>query len=338
MDKIAVVDKVPSEFFLIGPKSIKTIFPKPTLVHVAGESKTTIFISILLHGNETSSFRIMQAILKKCETRTPKKSILFFVGNVEAAAMGTRIAGDGIDFNRIWNRADGHPVAEAVLNYVEQQKVFVSLDIHNNSGANPFYGCVNQVNLQSLFLAKKFSKYTMFFLQPDSVLSMAMQNYCPSLTLESGLSENPLGIKKILELYEYVDAIDTIPSIDANLDEEFLYQTIARMEVSPTAKILELNAGGDLFLLDSIEGLNFSEVQVGEAIAEQLGPDLKIRVFDEGGNDSTATYLELKSGKIRFARNVVPSMLSRNIEIVKQDCLGYLMQKISVAQILGTKR
>jgi succinylglutamate desuccinylase len=50
--------------------------------------------------------------------------------------------------------------------------------------------------------------------------------------------------------------------------------------------------------------------------------------IDEDGCEVTHRYFEVRSGELRTRRAVMPSMLTLNEEVIRQDCLCYLMEKL----------
>ncbi|MEZ5476568.1 MAG: hypothetical protein R3E95_03475 [Thiolinea sp.] len=57
---------MPAGFFeLSGPNELHTLMPNPTLVHLPGRREPRLFVSILLHGNETTGFFAVQKLLQK---------------------------------------------------------------------------------------------------------------------------------------------------------------------------------------------------------------------------------------------------------------------------------
>ena len=92
---------LPDGFFDITTANIRSLFPNPTLIQLDGQDNNFLFISILLHGNEYTGLKVMQRLLAKYADKLPR-SILLFVGNVQAAEANLRRLPDQVDFNRCW--------------------------------------------------------------------------------------------------------------------------------------------------------------------------------------------------------------------------------------------
>jgi len=57
-------DELPPGFLETSVENLHEILPKPTLIHLKGESDRPIFICTLLHGNETTGFYALQKLLR----------------------------------------------------------------------------------------------------------------------------------------------------------------------------------------------------------------------------------------------------------------------------------
>ena len=81
----------------------------PTLFDLRKPSVSPLFVSVLLHGNETSGWDAVRRLVDEIATA----SLLLFVGNVEAARGDVRSIPDGPDFNRVWGGGDTREAAIA---------------------------------------------------------------------------------------------------------------------------------------------------------------------------------------------------------------------------------
>ena len=165
----------------------------PTLIHLQGERKEPLFISTLLHGNETTGFYAIQRLLKEYQGKALPRSVSLFIGNVEAAAADQRRLDHQPDYNRIWPGSHHDDCAEkdmmkTVFNIMRKRKTFASIDIHNNTGYNPHYACVNILNPHCIQLAGMFGNTVVYFTSPKGVQSAAFSDFCPAVVLECGQS------------------------------------------------------------------------------------------------------------------------------------------------------
>ena len=162
------INYIPEGFLNCRVEDLFDLLEKPTLIHLEGEKKEPLFISTLLHGNEDTGFYALQNILKKYQEKPLPRSISIFIGNPEAAAENKRRLERQVDFNRIWPGTHEDFLAEAhmmkqVTDTMREKNTFLSIDIHNNTGRNPHYGCINVLDRRYLALAGMFSNIVVYF-------------------------------------------------------------------------------------------------------------------------------------------------------------------------------
>ena len=186
-----VYNEVPEGFCFAKAVDLEALLGGPSLIEIKGRREPPLFVSILLHGNETTGLDAIQLILNKYRQRELPRGILLFVGNVAAARLGVRKLPGHPDMNRIWpgtelpDSAEQHLAAEVVAR-ARAHGCFATIDIHNNTGLNPHYGCVNKLDSPYLQLASLFSRTVVYFTRPHGVLSLAMAQLCPATTIECG--------------------------------------------------------------------------------------------------------------------------------------------------------
>lgn len=327
--KLNILDHIPKEFFNSGPEELHKLLGGPSLIHIKGASDKSLFLTALLHGNETSSFTVLKDILRPYETVVPPKNIIIFIGNTEAAEQGLRHLKHQPDYNRIWEAGElaENQLAMDVIDYARTQNVFASLDIHNNTGKNPNYGCINYLDDRFLKLASHFSQTTVYFTEPHNANSIAFGRLCPAMTIEAGLSGSEEGIQETKELIDYLLNADEIDWCEERKEFD-VYHTVARMLVHEEAEInfnFELSQGIDISFIADLDDKNFSLLEVGTVIGKTRDFSL-FRVENNQGADITSEFFEFKNELIVTKKKFVPSMLTQLIYVVKEDCLGYVME------------
>lgn len=256
--------------------------------------------------------------------------MIIFIGNVKAASLGLRQIKNQKDFNRIWKKGDSleNKMAMQIVDYVSSRGPFANIDIHNNSGNNPFYACINKIESSFLQLASLFSKRVVYFTEPSEVESMAFSNFCPSLTIEAGKSGHPDSVE---EVYTFIKKLLTLDSIELDSTSKGLavYHTVARLMVNKESKIHFNNSldSCDISFIPEIETLNFQTVIPGFEFAKISNPK-DIVVIDNNNNDITEIFFRVQNNTLVTTQAFIPSMLTKNEEIIKTDCLGYIMEKI----------
>lgn len=325
-----IIHNIPKALINCDIRDINKVLETPTLIHIKGEKPNPLMISTLLHGNETTSFYVLQKLLKDFDEKIPQRDVIIFVGNVEAASLGLRQIEGEKDFNRIWKKADclENKMAMQIVEYVSSKKPFANIDIHNNSGNNPFYACINKIDSSFLQLASLFSKRVVYFTEPSEVESMAFSHYCPSLTIEAGKSGHP---DSITEVYLFITKVLELDSIELDKRSKGLavYHTIARLKIKKDSSIDFDNTSNknDISFVSHLESFNFSSINPGFEFAKVSGSD-EIRVVDNNDKDITDIFFKYEEGRLITMQSFIPSMLTKNKDIIKSDCLGYVMEKI----------
>lgn len=327
-----IFHELPEGFVEALPRDMEQLLGAPSLIHIAGRRKKPLFVSILLHGNEHSGLLAVQALIKKYRkaNRNLPRSILLFVGNVRAAHRNSRLMPGQCDYNRIWDGVgdtEEHALARHVLQYVQKQELFAAIDIHNNTGANPHYGCVNYLDKESLALAELFSRTLVYFTKPHEVMSNAMGKLCPAVTVECGLSGEWRGVEHAIELLDAALQTRDLAERETTQDSVDVFETVVRVKV-PKHAIFDFghdNAQVDLRFPDNFEHLNFVEQRQDALLGWRFNPEITLQVIDNQGNDVADEFIYYKDHEIRTRRDVVPSMFTKDKQAVITDCLGYFM-------------
>ncbi len=316
-------------------KDLHKLFPEPTLFHLPGKIEAPLFCSVLLHGNETTGYLALQQFLKKYLSSELPRSFSFFLGNTEAASMGMRRLENQPDFNRIWPGTEQPLTQESaicaeIVKVMQEKSVFASIDIHNNTGLNPHYACTNRLEDRYLNLARQFSRLIVYFTRPKGVQSLAFADICPAVTLECGKPGQKYGVKHALSYLETcIHITDLNHSIDKYKDLD-IFHTVAQIKINPDIEFSFSQADSDMLLDTELEQLNFSEIPAGTVFAN-LGtntPWPAITVKDDQGRIVTDSYFSIQNGQMVLNKKTMPSMLTTNEAVIRQDCLCYLMERL----------
>ena len=253
MLKLNIIHELPDGLLqLASAKEIQQVFQQPTLLHLQGKQKQPLFVSVLLHANEDTGFLAILELLKKYQDKELPRSLSIFFGNIEASKEGVRRLEGQPDYNRVWPGSE-HPecdetrLMQDVVDEMARLSPFASIDVHNNTGKNPHYGCINSLDNQFLQLASLFSRIIVFFETPKGVQSMAMAKLCPAVTLECGQPHLPHGIEHATDYLDTVLHLEQIKSDPLPEKDIDVFQTVARVTVpkscsfsftEPTADIL----------------------------------------------------------------------------------------------------
>jgi hypothetical protein len=329
--RLSIFDDAPSGLEDLAADEIGALLDGPTLINLKGARPQPLFVSTLLHGNETTSWQVACEIIKKARGGMLDRSVLLFVGNVPAATARRRYLPGQPDYNRIWSggeRAE-HALAAEVLAAVRAAAPFAVIDIHNNTGRNPFYSCVSRIEPTHLHLASLFSPIAVFYTNPNSALSIACAPLAPSIAIECGLPGNAAGVEHATAL-----VFETMRLENWFADFGFaqglrLYHTLGRLFLQDGVSFSFDNSSADVMLPAEFEEWNFNTAKVGEVWARSSLTSSPLRVIDEMGADITSRFFSHRDGETRLVTAVTPAMLSTNAENARLDCLGYLMEPIS---------
>ncbi|MCB1984632.1 MAG: succinylglutamate desuccinylase/aspartoacylase family protein [Burkholderiales bacterium] len=308
----------------------------PTLFQLSGRRKPPIFVSVLLHGNEPVGWDAIRHILYQFQSRELPRSLSLFVGNIEAARFHRRHLEKQPDFNRIWpgcaeTETPEHRMAKQVFDVMTENRVFASIDVHNNTGLNPHYACVNKLETPFLQLATLFDRTVIFFTRPKGVQSLAFSKLAPSVTLECGQPGNPQGVAHALEYLTACLNLAEIPMHAVAKNDIELFHTVAVVRIAPGVEVGFQEEDLDLRLIDNIDHLNFRELPFNTLIGWQKNhQELVLRTADEQDQEISDHYFHLDGNALRISRPVMPSMLTRNTQVIHQDCLCYLMERLAV--------
>ena len=307
----------------------------PTLFHLQGHRSPPLFISVLLHGNEPVGWNAVRNLLNRYQHQKFPRALSLFIGNIRAARYRLRYLENQSDYNRIWNQGGTpeHAMASQVYEEMSQSGIFASIDIHNNTGLNPHYACVNKLGPTFLHLAALFDRTVIYFTRPHGVQSLAFAELGPAVTLECGQPDNPQGINHATEYLSACLNLAEIPSRPIAKHDIELFHTVAIVRVAPDVEV-GFHEGDklDLRLVDNIDHLNFRELPVNTLLGWQKSDNnILLKTTNEQDKEVTNDYFYLDGKALKTRRPVMPSMLTRNTQIIRQDCLCYLMERMTLA-------
>lgn len=307
----------------------------PSLIHLQGDRDPPLFVCVLMHGNETVGWDAVRGLLagvhRGGRPRLPR-SLCLFLGNLSAAAQGLRHLPGQPDYNRVWPGSElpetpEHALMARVLEVMTGRGVFASVDLHNNTGCNPHYACLNVLDNPSLHLATLFSRTVVYFTRPKGVQSQAMARLGPAVTLECGKVGERHGVdhaRDYLAACLHLSALPVHPVAAHDID---LFHTVAQIKIPPEVTFGFGAQPGDIALVADLDRLNFRELAAGTVLGQVRNPGARLVVQDEQGRDLATRYLEVEDGELRLGVPVMPSMLTCNALVIRQDCLGYLMER-----------
>jgi hypothetical protein len=337
MNRLNIINELPDAFLDISYRDLKKIFQQPTLIHLKGHKSPALFVSILLHGNEFSGLEIMQKIFKKYQTDNGYKlprDLWLFVVNVDAAELGLRAIDGQVDFNRAWPgtpepQTDTAKLITKVFETINKDRLFAAIDLHNNTGQNPHYGCITDVTEENKYLCAFFNHIGMVFKSPKGVSTMAFDGICPAITLECSTPGNKPAKEKAFALLDDLMHMDHFPTKSLAKHDLQLVRNSATVKINKdvTFSFDDENSisDSDLTIVKNFDHHNFTMLEKDEVFA-YTKVDKPLLVMSPEGEDITYEIIQNKNGSLSLKTAMMPAMITMDKSIVLQDCLCYLLE------------
>lgn len=330
---LTIQNKIPEGLLELEAHELYKKLNGPTLFHLEGQRDPPLFISVLLHGNEPVGWNAVRNLLSRYQNQQLPRALSLFIGNISAARQHMRRLDNQPDYNRIWSLGDTpeHNMASQVYREMSKSGLFASIDIHNNTGINPHYACINKLTPDFLHLATLFDRTVIYFTHPPGVQSLAFAELGPAVTLECGQPNNPKGVNHATEFLAACLHLAEIPSRAIAKHDIELFHTVAVVRIAPGIKIGFHEENLDLRLVDNIDHLNFRELPINTLMGwQQADRGILLQTFDEQNREISGEYFYLDGEALRIRHPVMPSMLTRDTRVIRQDCLCYLMERMVV--------
>jgi succinylglutamate desuccinylase len=217
-----------------------------------------------------------------------------------------------------------------------RRELFAAVDLHNNTGHNPHYSVVTDLDVANLGLAWLFDDQAVYIREPDTVLTRTFTGRCPAVALELGPIGDPRCADRGFDFLARLLAVAELPEPD--LGALRLYRTEARVHIPDGVDFSFAGDGHDtpLVLTGGIEGVNFHELPAGtEFAATALPPARALRVLDTDRAETAGRYFESDGRYLRLRRSVIPAMYTTDPVVVRQDCLCYFMTRMRLDDLTG---
>lgn len=331
---LSILTDIPPGLLEAAPTEVHRILAGPTLIHLPGQRPEPVLVSVLLHGNEDTGLLAAQIVLKRYAQRPLPRALSIFIGNVAAARLGVRRLVDQPDYNRVWPGSDRphtpeHEMMAQVVEEMRGRHVFASVDMHNNSGLNPYYACVSRLDPRALQLCTLFSRTVVHFDRPLGVQVSAFNDLCPAVTLECGRAGVSASAEHAADFIEGCLHLAEFPPHAPHAQDLDLYNSVATVKVPGDMTISFGEGDADLQFVPDLDHMNFRELAPrtfwGHVRAGYARP---LEVTDAAGNSAFERYFTVSKGELRLARTVMPAMLTLDERAIRHDCLCYLMERL----------
>ena len=306
---------------------------RPTLIRLPGSGQQPPrAISALLHGDEVTGLQAVLKILRR--RRTYPFDLYVLLGNVPAAladhGFAHRYLDDQEDFNRVWGGSGDTPLRQAAAEILDRLRgcgLESLVDVHNNTGDNPFYAIVTRRRPEVLNLATLFTTTLLYWDLGANTLMEALEDECASIAVECGLPGRPESLAFAVDaLRRYLGE----PALRADrvVRDHELLGDLRKVVVREGVRF---RFGGgvsddiDLALAADADVHNFVEVPAGHTLGMvRPGAPVPVRATDATGTDVTDRYFAVRDGALVTTVAATPVMMTRTVEAARKDCLFYL--------------
>lgn len=333
-------DGLPDDLLAAEDLAVLRWLGRPTLIRVPGTgAQPPRAISALLHGDEITGLQAVLRMLRR--RRTYPFDLYVLLGNVPAALAGDgfahRYLDDQEDFNRVWGLpAADTPLRQAaaeILDRLRAADLESLVDVHNNTGDNPFYAIATRQRPEVLNLATLFTTTLLHWDLGAHTLMEALEDDCAAVAVECGLPGRPQSLAFAVDgLRRYLGepplATDRIVRDHERLGR--LRRVVVAEDVrfrfggQPDGEIdLALDAGADVH--------NFVELPAGHRLGRLRSPGavgMPLRATDAAGIDVTDDHFRIDGQALVTRVATTPVMMTRTVEAVRKDCLLYLADEL----------
>lgn len=304
-------------------------------------------VSCLLHGNEPSGFQAILEVLRRGE-RFPF-DLWVLIGNVRAAIedglYAHRHLDDQQDFNRVWGPGPADTemqrCAAAILAELRSADLEAALDVHNNTGNNPYYAIMPRRTPATERLASLCADTVLVWPLAMNTLMEALIDRCPAAAVECGAGHSPEGTEfASATVWRFLTAESfEAPDLPGLPQPRLMAELACRVEVRPevTFAFADQPDGDqhgaesppDLLLAAGLDSYNFNELPAGQPLG-QVRPavDIPLVATDMAGQDVTDQLFRITASRdLVPTQNLIPIMMTTTVKQTRRDCLFYTVRR-----------
>lgn len=312
---------------------------KPTLIRIPGTDATprARLVATLLHGNEDSGYRAVLDMLRNGEHYP--FDLWVFLGNVRAAHQegwfAHRYLDGQEDFNRTWGL--GAPTtrmrrcSDVIYDILAGQDLEGAVDIHNNTGLNPYYAIVPDPTQEALQLASALADTILRWPLRAHTLMEVLSPICPAVSVECGLpalEANHAYAASALRRFLSMESMEENYPGPRRIFE-MMHRVVVRPEV-PFAFGGALTEDFDLVLHPGMDSHNFGMLLAGTELGRvHEGAGMPLLVTDMRGHETTERFFEVRRGGLIVTEDLTPVMLTTTVQQTRRDCYFYIARRRS---------
>ncbi|MCP4934560.1 MAG: peptidase M14, partial [bacterium] len=134
-----------------------------------------------------------------------------------------------------------------------------------------------------------------------------------------------------LEACLHLSASPHHPVAEHDID---LFHTVAQIKVPDDISFSFGRKDVDVVFNDDVDRLNFQELPGGTSLGMVNTDRAPLVAKDEHGIEVTDRYINAQDNRLVLARPIMPSMLTLDERVIRQDCLCYFMERLTPATII----
>jgi len=319
---------------------------KPALVRIPAAATTAHprarLLACLMHGNEPSGYRAVLDVLRRGERFAFDLWVL--IGNVRAATQegwyANRYLDDQEDFNRVWDRGPAttrmRRCAATILEELRAADLEAAIDLHNNSGQNPYYAIVPRSTPAAFRLAALCADTVLEWKLDAHTLMEALSDRCPSVAVECGqghLADGAVFAGSVVHRFLNEEGF-AVPSAQAGPGPRHILETRERVTVRDEVTFAfggTLGDETDLVVAAGLDMFNFGTLVPGHVIGQvDPGAAMPLCATDMAGRDVTARLFDVTpDGILVVAEEMTPIMMTTTVVQARRDCLFYTAGRIA---------
>lgn len=334
----------PSDLLLTGTAlDVVRRLERPTLVRVPGRGEQAPrAISCLLHGDESTGLEAVLRILRR--RRVHAFDLYVVIGNVRAAAatpgFAHRFLDDQEDFNRVWGIDEATTsqrlAADAILEILTDAGLEALVDVHNNSGNNPFYAIATRHHPRDLNLATLFTTTLLHWDLEAHTLMEALPDEVSAVAVECGLPGRPESLAFAVDGLRRYLGEPPLPG-DRVVRDFDLLGGLRKVTIRPEVRFRFARHADDRVDGDEVDFvvaadadmLNFVEVPAGHVLGHvRPGAGLPVRAVAADGTDVTDDHFLVDGARVVMTTPTTPVMMTRTVEAARKDCLFYVSTEL----------
>jgi hypothetical protein len=330
---------------------------KPVLIRIPAASTAASprarLVSCLLHGNEPAGFRAMVEVLRRGE-RYPF-DLWVLIGNVRAATEQGLFAHRHLDgqedFNRVWDGGPAGPgasdtrrCAAAMLDELRSADLEAAVDIHNNTGRNPYYAVLPEPTPAARGLAALCADTVLLWRLRAHTLMEALATRCPAVAVECGSPDDADGVAFASGVVHRFLTADGFDVSRAAPRPPRLIETLHRVTVRPEVAFsfgrMDIPAGDgegektELVIAAGLDAHNFGVLParhtIGRVVSGRTGPSMPLQATDTStGRDVTDDLFGVTAdGRVVVLADLAPIMITTTVGQTRRDCLLYTIRPV----------